>query len=77
MTSALTTATAGLLSASNRLNQSANRVAKIGTDLPGAEDVDPATEIVNQIEAQDSFAMNASVVRASADMSKRLLDMLV
>ena len=77
MTSALTSATSGLNAAAQRFDRSAARVARLGTDLPGADDVDLATEITDQIEAQTSFAANASVVKTSADMSKRLLDILV
>ena len=76
MTSAISTATTGMLAAAKRFEQSAARIAKLGTDLPQAEAVDPASEIVDVIEAKDSFAMNARVVKTSADMSKRLLDIL-
>jgi len=77
MTSAISTATAGMFAASKRLDNAATRIARLGTDLPGADEVDPAEEAVNLIEANDSYAMNATVIKTSADMSKRLLDILV
>jgi len=76
MTSAITTATSGMLAASRRFEQSADRTARLGTNLPGADQIDPANEAVDQIESADSFAANAKVVSTSAQMSKQLLDML-
>ena len=76
MTSAINSATSGMLAASRRFEQSAARTARLGTDLPGADQIDPANEAVDQIEAADSFAANARVVSTSAQMSKQLLDII-
>jgi len=76
MTSAITSALSGMQMAAKRFDQSASRVARLGTDLPGADQVDLANEAVDQIEAADSFTANVRVARTSADMSKQLLDIL-
>jgi flagellar hook protein FlgE len=76
MTSALTSATTGMLAASQRFEASAARTARLGTDLPGADNVDMANEAVEQIQAADAFTANVRVARTAADMSKQLLDIL-
>lgn len=64
-------ALSGLNAASQRLQDSAMRIAG------GGANADLADEAVQQITAQIDFAANAQVLRADAQMTKRLLDITV
>lgn len=77
MLSAIGAGVTGMQRATERFERSAAQVAKLGTKLPGARQVDPATEVVNQVEAELAFAANAATVRAADRMTKSLLDILV
>jgi len=60
----------GMMSAQDRLAQSATRVA----NWNGGDDVDIAQETVNQIEAKQQFAASAKVVSFADDMWRSLMD---
>jgi len=64
-------ALSGLNAASQRLQDSANRVASAGTE------VDLADEIVQQLTARIDFAANAQVLKAETRMTAALLDIKV
>ncbi|MFD1254401.1 MULTISPECIES: flagellar basal body rod C-terminal domain-containing protein [Devosia] len=64
----------GMHRASDRLDASATRIARSGTDLEG---VDLAREMVGILEAKTSFSASAKVVTTADQMSKSLLDILV
>jgi flagellar hook protein FlgE len=66
----LSTAVSGMMAAQTRLGASASRVAKMGVD----DSVDPAEEAVTQVQAKQSFAANAAVVKLSDEMWRMLLD---
>jgi len=75
MADAISSATSGLLAATQRFDQSAARIARIGTDLAGA--ADPTEAVVALLDAKNSVAINAAVIRSAADTQKSLLDILV
>jgi flagellar hook protein FlgE len=77
MLSAIGAGATGMQRAAERFERSAAQVAKLGTERPGAGQVDPASEVVNQVEAEIAFAANAAIVRAADRMTKSLLDILV
>jgi flagellar hook protein FlgE len=62
----------GMMSAQDRLAQSATRVANWSGD---GDDVDLAQETVTQIEAKQQFAASAKVVSFADDMWRSLMDM--
>lgn len=64
----------GMQRASNQFEQSAARIARLGTGLEGTTDI--ATEMVNVIEAKANFTASAKIVSASSDMTRTLLDIL-
>jgi flagellar basal body rod protein FlgC len=64
-------ALSGLNAASQRLHDSATRVANGGTN------VDLADEAVQQITARIDFAANAQMLKTDAQMTTRLLDIAV
>ncbi len=65
---------AGMQRASQQLEQSAGRIARIGT---GLEEVDLSAEMVNVMQAKTDFKANAKVVETARDMSRALLDIFV
>ncbi len=69
----IATAQYGMLAASRRFDASASRVARMGVE---GEQIDLASEIVEQVTAKTAFAANASVIRAAQDMQGELLDIL-
>lgn len=69
---AITSATAGLMAATQRLTASAERTASWGLD----SQVDLAKEAVEQVQAKVAFKANAEVIRTANDMTGMLLDML-
>jgi flagellar basal body rod protein FlgG len=77
MISAISASTGGMLAAERRLDASASRVAMLGSDTPEARTVDPAAEIVAMATARLDFEANASVLRVSTGMVKRVLDIRV
>ncbi len=72
--SGISVGAAGMQRASQQLEQSAGRIARIGT---GLEEVDLSAEMVNVIEAKTDFKANAKVVETARDMSRALLDIFV
>ncbi|ABC91025.1 probable flagellar basal body rod protein [Rhizobium etli CFN 42] len=59
-----------------RLNTSLTTVASGGvqaTGNPTASDVDPATELTNLLEAEQSYKANATVFETGADMWEMLM----
>ena len=60
----------GMMSAQDRLAQSATRVA----NWSGGDDVDIAQETVDQIEAKQQFAASAKIVSFADDMWRSLMD---
>ncbi|MET0368003.1 MAG: flagellar protein [Methylobacterium sp.] len=85
MSDALTIATGGMNTASQRLDAVAGRVAALGTGsvpdegggtLPPAATLDLSATALNLIEARTSFALNAAVARTADTMTKRTLDIL-
>lgn len=64
----------GMQRASNQFEQSAARIARVGTGLD--QGVDLATEMVKVIEAKANFTASARIVSASSDMTRSLLDIL-
>ncbi len=74
MVDALSTATAGLRSASDRFDRAAVSIAENGvSSAPG----DVVGSIVDLIQARISVESNAAVARSAAESSRRLLDILV
>ena len=73
MLSTIASATMGMTRAADRLEASANRVARFGT---GLADVDLATEAVEVTMAQADFKANASVVRVADAMAKATINIL-
>lgn len=71
--SSISIGTTGMQNATQRLEQSASRIARFGT---GLEEVDLGTEMVNVMQAKADFKANIKVVEAARDMSKSLLDIL-
>jgi flagellar basal body rod protein FlgC len=70
---AITSATAGLAAASQRLQASAERTASWSLGSP----VDLAQEAVEQVSAEVAFKANVAVIRSTNEMMGELLDMLV
>lgn len=66
----LRTAVSGMMAAQNRLGASASRVARADVD----DSVDLTEEAVDQVQAKQSFAANAAVVKLSDEMWRTLLD---
>ena len=61
----------GMMSAQDRLAQSATRVA----NWNGGGDVDIAQESIDQIKAKQQFAASAKIVSFADDMWRSLMDM--
>jgi flagellar basal body rod protein FlgC len=66
----LNIARAGLMAASNRLQISAVRTARMTTD----PSVDASEEVVEQIDAKHQFDANLGVVRVSDEMWRSLME---
>lgn len=66
---ALPIATAGMLDAQTRFDNSARRTAQAPLD-------NLAEEMVERIQAKTAFSANAAVVKTADDMTGVLLDML-
>jgi flagellar hook protein FlgE len=61
----------GLQNAQDTFEKSAKRIANIG-----AQEADPATDIVDVISAKEAFQANARVIKVGKEMQKSLLDLL-
>ena len=72
--SSISIGASGMQRASQQLEQSASRIARIGVE---GNDVDVGAEMVNTILAKNDFKASAKVVSVASDMSKALLDILV
>jgi flagellar basal body rod protein FlgC len=66
----ISTARYGMMAASQRLDASAERVARMGAD----DSVDYGQEAVEQIGAKQAFSANAGVVKIADQMWQALLD---
>ena len=75
VTSALSSALAGLQYNQRSLARHADRIASYGGDPPPA-DVSLEKEMVGVLEARRGYEANLAVVRASDDMIGSLLDVL-
>jgi flagellar hook protein FlgE len=64
---------AGMNAAESNVNRTAAQVAQFG--FSGGDTVDLSSEAVALIEARNSFAANASVVRTEDQMTGRLLNL--
>ena len=71
--SAIASGTLGMQRAADRLDASANRVARSGT---GLAEVDISTEMVETTMAENDFKASANVVRAADRMLKTTIDIL-
>ncbi|MBW3560653.1 MAG: flagellar hook protein FlgE [Proteobacteria bacterium] len=68
---ALTTAAAGMQAAFQRADASAARTARFGAT---SEDVDLASEVVEQISAKSELKANVAVARTADEMLGAVLD---
>ncbi|MBQ1542201.1 hypothetical protein C5708_15855 [Caulobacter sp. CCUG 60055] len=68
----IATAASGMMSAVNKLDVSAQRVAQWGTPL--GKDVDLVQETVAQIQAKTEFKASAKVLKTADEMLGTLLD---
>lgn len=64
------TALGGLQAASARFEASAERTARLGAD----DSVDPASEVVEQVQASQQFKANLGVVKIANQMWSDLLE---
>lgn len=65
---AISTATAGLTRAADRLSNSAWRMVQPDADL--------GREVVEQVQAKTDFKANIAVIKAADEMTGTLLDMI-
>lgn len=73
---AVSAATAGLQWSTQRADQAASQIAKIGTSVPGTQAIDPVRETASLLKARDSFGLNAISLRVASDMEKQAIDIL-
>ncbi len=66
----------GMERAQGRLEDSAARLARLGTADYGGDTVDLSREAVEMLAARNDFAANARVAGAGAEMEKKLIDLL-
>ena len=77
---AISTALSGLTTQSQRLADSAERIARLGGRAETSQapergaDVNLAEEVVTQIEAKTAFRANVEVIRTADEMLGTLLD---
>ena len=71
----LDTASAAISRMTERLAESAARVAKVGDPEAGA-DVDLAEEAVNRIDAERAIEANLAVIKEEDERTKHLLDII-
>ena len=93
MFEAFTIATGGMQAASRQLETAAQQIASMGAStpstnpaltgeasggvLPPAATVDLSSSVLDVLDAQMNFALNAKVARVADEMAQRTLDMLV
>ncbi len=70
ISAAMNVSVAGMQTQSQRLNVAAHHIAN--TDTPGY-DVDPASEMIDVMTAEQGFAANAAVFETGADMWDMLM----
>jgi len=63
--------------AGERFERGARQIATLGAEPPDGAKVDVSSAVLEQIQAELSFAANAATVRAADRMTKRLLDIRV
>ncbi len=73
MIDAVRTATFGLLAASRQFDATAGRIARAGTG-PGSDEPDLATAAADLVSARLQVRLNAAILGAADDATKRLLD---
>ncbi|MCK6417340.1 MAG: hypothetical protein L6Q57_00145 [Alphaproteobacteria bacterium] len=73
MISAMNTALSGLYAATQKVNQAANRIVQVGTDIPGADEIDLTAEAVNLKIGELSYKANVATLRTAEEMSDELL----
>ena len=74
MNTLLSIGAGGMHAAQSRMDQSAARVARWGTDGPAAAPADLATDLVSQRQAAADFGANLQVVRTADRLLGSLLD---
>ncbi|GJD33556.1 flagellar protein [Methylobacterium aerolatum] len=93
MFEAFSIATGGMQAASRQLDRAAQQIASLGAStpstnpaitgdaggnaLPPAATVDLSSSVLDVLDAQTNFALNARVARAADEMAQRTIDMLV
>jgi flagellar hook protein FlgE len=93
MFEALSIATGGMQAASRQLDTAAEQIASLGAStpstnptvtgdggggaLPPAVTVDLSSRVLDVLDAQTNFALNAMVARTADAMAKQAIDMLV
>ena len=70
----LSVARSGLMAASARFEASAERTARMGDDAHLDSGVDPAAEVVEQIQAKHQFSANLGAIRVADEMWRALMD---
>lgn len=71
---ALAIATAGMTAATDRFEQSAGRIARLGT--PAGAETDIAAEAVAVIDAQAQFETLVAVAKRASEMSRSAIDII-
>jgi len=67
----------GLNAAETKLDQTASRISRAGTETEAAPDaVDLSTEMVNLLTAKQEYAANLKSLQAGNEMAKHTLDIL-
>jgi len=69
-------AMSGLNAASQRMQVAARNIAGVSLQAPGAAGADLEGQIVNVLAARIDFSANAAVIRADAQMTGTLLNVL-
>ncbi|KQP34053.1 hypothetical protein ASG60_00310 [Methylobacterium sp. Leaf469] len=76
MISAVSISSGGIAAATQRFAQAAEGIARIGTSLPAAAQVDLSTTAMQLLAAKTDVSLNTVMLRSSLDMEKRVLDIL-
>ena len=67
----------GLARAEARVERSADRIARSAAAADGGGDsVSLSDEMIGLMEGQNAYTMNLQIVKAGAEMEKKLLDIL-
>jgi len=64
----------GMTQAESAVNQSASRIAQLGT--PAGDSVDLSSEMVNLIQAKNDFKANVASAKVEDQMTRSLLDIV-